>query len=113
MPRNNEAEEREELLHNDSNGQFDISPHELSELIDPKNYDLLKKMGGVSKICSMISVDTSVGLSADEGSSNSNENAFSDRQTHFGKNILPEPKSKTFLQLLWAAYNDKILIMLR
>lgn len=115
MPRNSEAEEREGLLQygQGGGGNFDISPVELGELIDPKNYDLLKKMGGVEKICTMIKVDTSVGLSADEGSSNSNEGAFGDREAHFGKNVLPEPKSKTFLQLLWAAYNDKTLIMLR
>lgn len=114
------SEERESLLggqssssNNNNNGQFGISAQELSDLIDPKNFDLLKKMGGVKDICKNIKVDPSVGLSADEGSTNSSENPFTDRQQQFGKNILPEPKSKTFLQLLWAAYNDKTLIMLR
>lgn len=111
MPR---SEERESLLNGgSSDGQFGMSAEELSDLIDPKNFDLLKKVGGVDAICKKIKVDPSVGLSADEGSSNSSESAFSERQAQFGKNVLPEPKSKTFLQLLWAAYNDKTLIMLR
>ncbi|KAG2196901.1 hypothetical protein INT47_005125 [Mucor saturninus] len=104
--------ESDALLHEGSNGHFDMSAKELSDLIDPKNFDLLKKIGGVKAICKKIGVDTSVGLSADEGSSSSSEQAFADRQAHFGRNVLPEPPSKTFLQLLWAAYNDKTLIML-
>lgn len=109
------SEERESLVnhHGGSEGHFDLSAEQLSELFDPKNEDLLKKLGGVESICKKIQVDTSVGLSADEGSSQSDQSAFQDRQAHFGKNILPEPKTKTFLQLLWAAYNDKTLIMLR
>ncbi|KAL9552216.1 hypothetical protein MBANPS3_003883 [Mucor bainieri] len=108
------SEERESLVdhHGGSEGHFDLSAEQLSELFDPKNEDLLKKLGGVKSICKKIQVDTSVGLSADEGSSQSDQSAFQDRQAHFGKNILPEPKTKTFLQLLWAAYNDKTLIML-
>lgn len=105
--------ESDALLHEGSNGHFGMSVGELSDLIDPKNFDLLKKIGGVKAVCKKIQVDTSVGLSADEGSGSSNEQAFSDRQAHFGRNVLPEPQSKTFLQLLWAAYNDKTLIMLR
>lgn len=114
MPR---SEERESLLSGGGGGSshssFGVSAQELSDLFDPKNFDLLKKAGGVEDICKKIKVDPSVGLSADEGASNSSESAFSERQAQFGKNVLPEPKTKTFLQLLWAAYNDKTLIMLR
>lgn len=105
--------ESESLLHEGSSGHFGMSAQELSDLIDPKNFELLKKLGGVKAICKNIQVDTSVGLSADEGSGSSKEKAYADRQAHFGRNVLPEPKSKTFLELLWAAYNDKTLIMLR
>lgn len=110
MPR---SEERESLIHSGSVSHFGISPRELGELIDPKNFDLLKKLGGVKAVCKQIQVDTSVGLSADEGSHDSSHQPFEDRQAHFGRNVLPEPKTKTFLELLWAAYNDKTLIMLR
>ncbi|KAI8382260.1 PMCA-type calcium-translocating P-type ATPase [Blakeslea trispora] len=63
-------------------------------------------------ICKRVRVDPSTGLSADEGSSDSSQQPFQDRQSYYGRNILPEPKTKSFLQLLWAAYNDKTLIML-
>lgn len=37
---------------------------------------------------------------------------FSDRKRVFKDNRLPEKKPKSFLQLAWIAYNDKILILL-
>ncbi|KAI8090785.1 PMCA-type calcium-translocating P-type ATPase [Thamnidium elegans] len=103
------TEEHDSLL---NHGQFSVTPEQLSDLIDPKNYELLRKMGGIYTICEKLKTNPSVGLSTDEGSSNSNETAFHDRQQYFGRNVLPEAKTKTFLELLFAAYNDKTLIML-
>lgn len=40
------------------------------------------------------------------------DNSFSDRKRIFKDNRLPEKKAKTFLQLAWIAYNDKVLILL-
>ncbi|KAF9879095.1 p-type calcium ATPase [Colletotrichum karsti] len=37
---------------------------------------------------------------------------FSDRKHTFRDNTLPDKKQKSFLQLLWITYNDKILILL-
>ncbi len=37
---------------------------------------------------------------------------FTDRQKVFGNNQLPEKKSKSFLELAWTTYNDKVLILL-
>ncbi|TEA21018.1 Calcium-transporting ATPase 2 [Colletotrichum sidae] len=37
---------------------------------------------------------------------------FDDRKRVFGRNILPETKSKTLLQLAWIAMKDKVLILL-
>ncbi len=37
---------------------------------------------------------------------------FSDRKRVFSDNRLPERKSKSLLQLMWMAYNDKVLILL-
>ncbi|KAI4145015.1 MAG: hypothetical protein LQ340_006456 [Diploschistes diacapsis] len=39
-------------------------------------------------------------------------NSFSDRKRVFSDNRLPERKSKSFLELAWIAYNDKVLILL-
>lgn len=40
------------------------------------------------------------------------DNSFSDRKRIFKDNRLPEKKAKTFWQLAWIAYNDKVLILL-
>ncbi|KAK5030133.1 plasma membrane calcium [Exophiala sideris] len=40
------------------------------------------------------------------------EQSFGDRKRIFKDNRLPEKKAKTFLQLAWIAYNDKVLILL-
>ncbi|KAI8888475.1 PMCA-type calcium-translocating P-type ATPase [Backusella circina FSU 941] len=111
-------EERQPLLHGHHGGNsinrthYEVTAKELSQLVDDKNFELLRKMGGVDSICKKIQVNPSTGLSTDESVSNSSEKPFADRQAHFGKNILPEAETKTFLQLLWSAYNDKTLIML-
>lgn len=38
--------------------------------------------------------------------------AFADRKRVYGRNTLPERKSKSFLQLVWIALQDKVLILL-
>ncbi|RYC56583.1 hypothetical protein CHU98_g9625 [Xylaria longipes] len=38
--------------------------------------------------------------------------AFADRKRVFSDNRLPEKKGKSFLQLVWITYNDKVLILL-
>lgn len=40
------------------------------------------------------------------------EDSFADRKRIFKDNRLPEKKSKTFWQLAWTAYNDRVLILL-
>jgi P-type Ca2+ transporter type 2C len=40
------------------------------------------------------------------------ENAFADRKRVYKDNRLPEKKAKSFWQLAWIAYNDKVLILL-
>ncbi|KAJ6035912.1 hypothetical protein N7540_000191 [Penicillium herquei] len=37
---------------------------------------------------------------------------FSDRHRVFGTNALPDARKKTFVKLLWDAYNDRIIILL-
>ncbi|KAG0166825.1 hypothetical protein DFQ28_006855 [Apophysomyces sp. BC1034] len=107
------SEERRPLLSsNDCQQSFGVTVDELSRLVDPKNPELLKQLGGTEKICQKLRVDPRVGLSADEGAERSTDKPFAQRQAVFGRNVLPEAKSKSFLELLWAAYNDKTLIML-
>ncbi|CAO3640447.1 unnamed protein product [Cunninghamella echinulata] len=109
-------EERQPLLNGQQkkyeNNYFNISAEKLTELVDPKNPALLKELGGTNKLCQLLKVNPSKGLSSDEDKETSDATSFSKRQEAFGRNILPEATSKSFLQLLWAAYNDKTLIML-
>ncbi|KAH8163570.1 hypothetical protein CIB48_g4700 [Xylaria polymorpha] len=46
------------------------------------------------------------------GSGPSSDDAFVDRKRVFRDNRLPEKKGKSFLQLVWITYNDKVLILL-
>jgi P-type Ca2+ transporter type 2C len=40
------------------------------------------------------------------------ENGFADRKRVYSNNRLPKRKAKNILQLVWMAYNDKVLILL-
>ncbi|KAI8137844.1 PMCA-type calcium-translocating P-type ATPase [Fennellomyces sp. T-0311] len=108
MPR----DEQRPLLNSEHQGHFGVSPDDLGRLVDPKSPDLLKRLGGIESVAKKLRVDVSVGLSPDEGVQQSTDRPFQERQAVFGQNVLPEAESKTFLELLWAAYNDKTLIML-
>lgn len=111
------SEERTPLLNGDrqadaSSNPYGVSTDDFAKLVDPKNPDVLKKLGGVQKICKLLKVDPKAGLSPDEGQESSSDSPFAERQSVFGTNVLPEAKSKSFLELLWNAYNDKTLSML-
>lgn len=107
------SEERTPLLngerHTETSNPYGISVDDFAKLVDPKNPDVLKQLGGVQKICKQLKVDPNSGLSPDEGRESSSDAAFAERQSVFGSNVLPEAKSKSFLELLWDAYNDKTL----
>ncbi|KAI8626479.1 putative calcium P-type ATPase [Xylariaceae sp. FL1651] len=45
-------------------------------------------------------------------SKRSSEDSFADRKRVFKDNRLPEKEGKSFLQLVWITYNDKVLILL-
>ncbi|KAJ9292544.1 hypothetical protein DTO271G3_8701 [Paecilomyces variotii] len=47
-----------------------------------------------------------------QGASGRGGDAFADRKRIFGDNRLPEKKAKSFWELAWIAYNDKVLILL-
>jgi P-type Ca2+ transporter type 2C len=54
---------------------------------------------------------TTTGMSLTTAAKTS-ESSFADRKRVFKDNRLPEKKTKTFWQLAWIAYNDKVLILL-
>lgn len=51
-------------------------------------------------------------LAATEAGGQQATGSFEDRKRIFGDNRLPERKTKSILQLMWLAYNDKVLIVL-
>ncbi|SMR45355.1 unnamed protein product [Zymoseptoria tritici ST99CH_3D1] len=46
------------------------------------------------------------------GGADAGSGTFTDRQRIFENNTLPERKTKTIFELMWIAYNDKVLIVL-
>jgi Ca2+-transporting ATPase len=110
----NDTAERQPLLNGAASNRqqlhgFGIDATTLTELMDPKNPQLLRDLGGVKGVCAKLKVDPTQGLSVDEDKDRSTSKAFQAREQVFGRNVLPEATSKSFLQLLWAAYNDKTL----
>ena len=68
---------------------------------------------GSSKLVNegLASPDTPVTNTANDSPRISSE-GFADRKRVFSDNRLPEKKGKSFLQLVWITYNDKVLILL-
>ncbi|KAL1405555.1 plasma membrane calcium [Vanrija albida] len=111
---------------------FREKPSTLATLVDPKSLDELEKIGGVSGLLEGLGVDPSKGLNTgpvsghpehDGGAPRSSGElpagggaqyraSLDDRRKVYGRNDLPERKSKSFLRLMWEAFQDKILILL-
>ncbi|KAG1460587.1 hypothetical protein G6F56_005917 [Rhizopus delemar] len=96
--------------------QFSITKENLNSLVEDP--DCIDSFGGVSGLCSGLQVDPTVGLLPDEsfhptyGVAHNNPLPFEDRKAAFGKNEIREAAVKSFLSLVWIAYNDQTLIML-
>ncbi|KAJ2781332.1 plasma membrane calcium [Coemansia javaensis] len=109
--------ERERLLpggSSDARGgaaPFGVTAEQLTAMLDPKDPDQLRALGGPAQLCAALRVDPRVGLEQREHIGAGGE-AFQARRAAFGRNVLPEAHAVTFWQLLYAAYNDRTLIML-
>ncbi|GAA5933412.1 calcium-transporting ATPase PMC1 [Sporobolomyces koalae] len=89
----------------DQMGPFsrEFVPSSLYNLIDPKSLSHLETLGGTSGLLEGLRTDPRTGLTdGEEG----------DRTRVYGENRVPSKKPKSFLQLCWAAYTDKVLIIL-
>uniref|UniRef100_M4BDL8 Calcium-transporting ATPase n=1 Tax=Hyaloperonospora arabidopsidis (strain Emoy2) TaxID=559515 RepID=M4BDL8_HYAAE len=75
------------------------TPHE-------KQQDVLTRMGGLEGIAASLKVDLRQGLDSN------NEDDLTKREESFGKNYVPPAKSKSFLELMWDAYQDITIIVL-
>lgn len=124
----------EDLFHVENN-PFAFSPGQLAKLINPKNLAAFVALGGLPGLQKGLRTDAKAGLSVDEGklagavsfeeatsskvektthsdAHASGKDAFPDRKRVYGANRLPEPKSKSFLELAWIALQDRVLILL-
>ncbi|RHZ53315.1 hypothetical protein Glove_443g67 [Diversispora epigaea] len=109
--------ERESLLGEDEreheSNYFAFTPDRLAKLVDPKNPEMLREMGGPKKILEGLKVKPAVGLSSDEGLDGTKQRQpFHLRRKCFGRNVLPEVKQQSLISLIWEAYQDKTLILL-
>lgn len=107
---------------------FKEKPSTLAMLVDPKSLDDLEKIGGVQGLLNGLGVDPSRGLPAENSSnsgaprSSSEQRAidggdgaqwsatYEQRRKVYGRNDLPERKSKSIFQLMWEAFKDKVLV---
>ncbi|WFD42191.1 P-type Ca(2+) transporter [Malassezia psittaci] len=96
---------------------FRFKAGQLCSLVDPENVDELKAMGGLDGLMKGLGTDGENGLTDDESSSktrteSSSSPSIRDRERVYGRNVLPERKSKSLLTLMWLALQDRILILL-
>ncbi|ANB11088.1 calcium-transporting ATPase PMC1 [Sugiyamaella lignohabitans] len=84
---------------------FRYSPDQLNSLVDPKNAFVLREMGGIEGLAGGLGVDLNTGLTDQQATD-------STRLDVYGRNVLPERKTKSLLKLMWIALQDKVLIIL-
>ena len=81
----------------------EVSVDTLYNLVDPKNPELLKELGGTSGLAEKL------GSSIDSGLKTSD---IERQVSKYGTNILPEQISKSFFAFVWEGLHDKTLMVL-
>jgi Ca2+-transporting ATPase len=118
-----------------ANFLFAFSVDQLNKLLNPKSFGALGTFGGLYGLEKGLRTDVRSGLSIDETVLDDTTNfdrvvarsfvppnnaslddqpqdRFADRRRVFGINKLPEKKLKSIWELVWIAYNDRVLIIL-
>ena len=98
-----------------TNNPFQVTPGELSKLLDPKSYSAFYALHGASGLEQSLHTSLKNGLNAHEtaiGGSKEGGSPFEDRKRVFLDNRLPERQSKGLLKLIWMAASDKVLVIL-
>lgn len=80
------------------------SLEQLCALTDPKSIEAVRNLGDIKRLETGLKTDLKSGLKINED--------HSERVQKYGDNVLPDRPSKSFLQLVWTAFNDKVLIIL-
>lgn len=94
---------------------FPLSTDTLAKLVDPKNPDLFKELGGLEGLGRSLHADLKRGLSPppQEELDLLAENELEARRvTKYAKNILPPPPQETLFDMIFGALQDKILLLL-
>ncbi|KAJ3222791.1 Calcium-transporting ATPase 10, plasma membrane-type, partial [Clydaea vesicula] len=108
---------------------FTLEPKELVEFVEPKSPQKLIDFGGVEEVARALKSDLINGLSTTsnqvaidlksndtnvktEPTATTTENQFAERIHYYGLNVLPPPKSKSFLDFSWEALGDRTLQIL-
>lgn len=97
---------------------FREKPSRLAMLVDPKSLDDLEKIGGIDGLLDGLGVNGKKGLPSDEEGQIGGEGggglqwkaSIEERRRVYGRNDLPDRKSKSLLLLMWLAFKDKVLV---
>jgi Ca2+-transporting ATPase len=100
---------------------FKEKPSRLAMMVDPKSLEELEKMGGTAGLLAGLGIDPKRGLTTtaagaprsggEIGGSGPQWSAdVEKRREIYGKNELPQRKAKSLFQLMWMAFQDKILV---
>lgn len=119
-----ESRETNALLRHVENNPFAFTPKVLGRMFSPKSLPTFHALGGLAGLVHGLRTDYRSGLSVDEtvvdrrnystfrSNSPAASDLYVDRKRVFGINRLPERKPKSICQLMWIAFNDKVLILL-
>jgi len=83
---------------------FSYTLESLCNLSNPKSIEAFRDLGDLKQVEAGLRTDLKSGLPKDED--------HSQRVAQYGDNVLPDRPSKSFLQLAWTAFQDKVLIIL-
>lgn len=81
-------------------GLAELTTHDIHKLFEESNLERISHLGGAEGIAKILGVDLHTG------------SKVTDLASLYGPNVIPEKPSPSFLQLLWAAYQDKTLLLL-
>lgn len=83
-------------------GKFSVEDYKT--LLEEKEISSLEKMGGLEGILKELKTNKETGIME--------MSSIEERKEVFGRNVLPDPPSKSFLRLFWEAITDLMLIIL-
>lgn len=87
-----------------SEGDFQLTVQDLTELHDPKSLKKLYSLGGIKLLLTHLKTDAKHGIIS--------QSDKDERIDAFGANVLPVKSQKSFFRLCFEALKDKVLIML-